>query len=239
MTVSSSTQYNRYDDQRAAEQRAAHEPSMEEILASIRRIIADDEVLPLTRSNQPPSQAQQASVPRAPQSAPQLPPLPSRAAPAPSSLAQNSPGLAALRNSITPASAENSGLEGAAAERFASIVRKPPPSLLDKRPQPRDYAAPPPPPADYNYQPPRYPEQAPQSYDQGQTALLSPQANASVAASFQNLASSLGSDPAMSGHVTELLKPMLKQWLDDNLPVLVERLVRAEIERVARGGRDL
>jgi cell pole-organizing protein PopZ len=31
---------------------------------------------------------------------------------------------------------------------------------------------------------------------------------------------------------------MLKQWLDDNLPVLVERLVRAEIERVARGGRD-
>ena len=31
--------------------------------------------------------------------------------------------------------------------------------------------------------------------------------------------------------------PMLKAWLDDNLPGLVERLVRAEIERVARGGR--
>jgi cell pole-organizing protein PopZ len=28
---------------------------------------------------------------------------------------------------------------------------------------------------------------------------------------------------------------MLKTWLDDNLPGLVERLVRAEIERVARG----
>jgi cell pole-organizing protein PopZ len=30
---------------------------------------------------------------------------------------------------------------------------------------------------------------------------------------------------------------MLKTWLDDNLPVIVERLVRVEIERVARGGR--
>jgi cell pole-organizing protein PopZ len=28
---------------------------------------------------------------------------------------------------------------------------------------------------------------------------------------------------------------MLKTWLDDNLPTLVERLVRAEIERVTRG----
>lgn len=37
--------------------------------------------------------------------------------------------------------------------------------------------------------------------------------------------------------VRDMLRPMLKGWLDDNLPVLVERLVRAEIERVARGGR--
>ena len=37
--------------------------------------------------------------------------------------------------------------------------------------------------------------------------------------------------------VREMLKPMLKTWLEDNLPSLVERLVRAEIERVSRGGR--
>ena len=30
---------------------------------------------------------------------------------------------------------------------------------------------------------------------------------------------------------------MLKQWLDDNLPKLVERLVREEIERVVRRPR--
>jgi cell pole-organizing protein PopZ len=34
--------------------------------------------------------------------------------------------------------------------------------------------------------------------------------------------------------VREMLRPMLKTWLDDNLPGLVERLVRAEIERVSR-----
>jgi cell pole-organizing protein PopZ len=33
----------------------------------------------------------------------------------------------------------------------------------------------------------------------------------------------------------EMLRPMLKTWLDDNLPGIVERLVTAEIERVARG----
>ena len=35
-----------------------------------------------------------------------------------------------------------------------------------------------------------------------------------------------------------MLRPMLKAWLDENLPAMVERLVRAEIERVARGGRS-
>jgi uncharacterized protein len=36
--------------------------------------------------------------------------------------------------------------------------------------------------------------------------------------------------------VLEMLRPMLKSWLDDNLPPLVERLVLAEIERM-NGGR--
>jgi cell pole-organizing protein PopZ len=32
--------------------------------------------------------------------------------------------------------------------------------------------------------------------------------------------------------VREMLRPMLKSWLDDNLPTVVERLVLAEIERI-------
>ena len=35
----------------------------------------------------------------------------------------------------------------------------------------------------------------------------------------------------------EMIRPMLRDWLDNNLPMLVERLVREEIERVARGGQ--
>lgn len=37
--------------------------------------------------------------------------------------------------------------------------------------------------------------------------------------------------------VKEMLRPMLKSWLDDNLPHLVERMVHDEIERVSRGHR--
>src|SRR3546814_20322293 len=45
--------------------------------------------------------------------------------------------------------------------------------------------------------------------------------------------------PIGAGHtvedlIREMLRPMLKEWLDANLPGLVDRLVRQEIERVAR-----
>ena len=32
------------------------------------------------------------------------------------------------------------------------------------------------------------------------------------------------------------LRPMLKDWLDQNLPAMVERMITAEIQRVTRGG---
>ena len=35
-----------------------------------------------------------------------------------------------------------------------------------------------------------------------------------------------------------LMRPMIKQWLDDHLPEMVERLVQAEIKRISRQGRD-
>ena len=60
-----------------------------------------------------------------------------------------------------------------------------------------------------------------------------------VSQAFNTLIASrfLQSNDAMGEMVRDMLRPMLKAWLDDNLPILVERLVRAEIERVARGGR--
>lgn len=71
-----------------------------------------------------------------------------------------------------------------------------------------------------------------------QRSLLSSQAGAAVSASFDDLAKSMLSNThRLEVLVESLLRPMLRSWLDDNLPLLVERLVREEIERVSRGRR--
>jgi hypothetical protein len=41
----------------------------------------------------------------------------------------------------------------------------------------------------------------------------------------------------VEGVVRELLKPMLKEWLEKNLPAIVESRVEAELERIARLSR--
>jgi cell pole-organizing protein PopZ len=41
----------------------------------------------------------------------------------------------------------------------------------------------------------------------------------------------------VEGVVRELLKPMLKEWLDQNLAAIVEARVEAELERIARMSR--
>ncbi|MXQ11108.1 PopZ family protein [Microvirga makkahensis] len=68
-------------------------------------------------------------------------------------------------------------------------------------------------------------------------ALMSPSTEASVAESFGRLdaARALGRSPTVEELLKEMLRPMLKAWLDDHLPTLVERLVRDEIARVTRG----
>jgi cell pole-organizing protein PopZ len=70
-------------------------------------------------------------------------------------------------------------------------------------------------------------------------SLISSDAGQQVARSFQDLAVAIDHAERRSHDeiATELLRPMLQEWLDENLPTLVERLVREEIERVARGNR--
>lgn len=69
--------------------------------------------------------------------------------------------------------------------------------------------------------------------------ILSSRTGAAVQNAFQSLAHTILTQNArtLEDLVAEMLRPMLKNWLDDNLPTLVERLIRAEIERIARGGR--
>ncbi|VAW10152.1 Cell division organizing protein PopZ [hydrothermal vent metagenome] len=70
--------------------------------------------------------------------------------------------------------------------------------------------------------------------------LLSSDAQATASAAFGALASTMlshsGGARTLEEIVEDLLRPLLKAWLDQNLPPLVEKLVREEIERVARRG---
>jgi uncharacterized protein len=180
----------------------AAEPSMEDILASIRRIIADDDSFsarPRRRSEETPAERKPALV-----------------AVAPVSIA----GLSGPNPEPAWADAEpepEPGDEASSAEErhahASSLDRAEQGSSEDEQEEeePRETAGP----------------------------LVSPDAAASVTAQFQMLAASmiLNDSGLLQEYAREMLRPMLKAWLDDNLPALVERLVRAEIERVARGAR--
>ena len=64
-------------------------------------------------------------------------------------------------------------------------------------------------------------------------ALMSPQTDIAVNTAFEQLKNNVADN--LDGKVEGLLRPMLREWLDENLPSMVERLVRNEIERVSRG----
>ena len=68
-------------------------------------------------------------------------------------------------------------------------------------------------------------------------SLVSPTTSEAVDTAFNSLAHTvlLQNARTLEDLVRDMLRPMLKSWLDENLPNVVERLVRAEIERVSRG----
>ncbi|MEH3119911.1 MAG: DUF2497 domain-containing protein [Methylorubrum populi] len=186
------------------------EPSMEEILASIRRIIADD----------------QAPKPAEAEAPPPAPPPPE----------------------------EDDVLDLA---EVAEPVRKPEPVAFDipeidfrmpefeAEPEPEPAFEPPPAPKPEPAAFAPEPQPAPRTQERIRAAveeevterLVSSRTVESVGQNFQLLAHTVLSQNArtLEDLVQEMLRPMLKGWLDENLPHMVERLVRSEIERVARG----
>lgn len=85
-----------------------------------------------------------------------------------------------------------------------------------------------------------HPAASPTAYD----PLVGDSAAASAASAFAGFASTLKkpepadvqfpSGPTIDEMVRGLLRPMLKEWLDANLPAIVEAQVRKEVERIAR-----
>lgn len=177
---------------------AAGEPSMEEILASIRRIIADDN----GNEAEPEPAPSPAAKPRA----------------------DDVLDLAQVAKSVRrpePVAFEPPEVDFGFDEVDFAMT------------EPEPVAPPQPPPAA---------EKAPQHLqaaveEEVVERLVSKDTDDAIGQHFTMLAHTVltNNTRTLEDLVKDMLKPMLKAWLDENLPNMVERLVRAEIERVARG----
>jgi cell pole-organizing protein PopZ len=222
------TRTDRGEEVRMTQPAKSQEPSMEEILASIRRIIADDDA----------SKTAQVAVEPAPR--PAAPPV--RAfTPAPPE-----PAAAPEEEPAAPAAA-GGDMEDNAADILDLTKSMAAPSFNQAAPSP----TPGPTPqfrkieafSDVSFdeaeqKPAMQPEPPERSAREGgEQRLLSTATSAAVDSAFNTLAQTVLVQNArtLEDLVREMLRPLLKSWLDDNLPGMVERLVRAEIERVARG----
>jgi len=182
------------------------EPSMEEILASIRKIISDE---------------------------------------APPAAAAGSPATGADDIIELTQMVQEDGsvvdIKSAPPEEKPMVAEQKSPQPA---PVPEPAKAPPPPP----------PPSPPAASAPEKAALVSEPAASASASALSSLASTveierLASTPMMAtalgngartleDMVLELLRPLLKDWLDKNLPATVDRLVQKEIERIARKAQD-
>jgi cell pole-organizing protein PopZ len=208
----------------------SQEPSMEEILASIRRIIADDDASKsVQRAPDPPKPAPRPTPPPRimpepdREAEPEAEPTVQQIAAQPESLPEPGDDQVAdildltesmaspVQSEDAPAPPQFRKIEGFSDVSFDETEQKPAPIART--------------------------DAANLRFGAGDNGLLSKTTAAAVDSAFNTLAQTVLVQNArtLEDLVREMLRPMLKAWLDDNLPSLVERLVRAEIERVARG----
>jgi uncharacterized protein len=220
------------------------EPSMEEILASIRRIIAEDDA---DKSVQRPAEparfepdadplassagdarddGETDSAPSGVVAPPQEPRLPSAGPPAGAPRASRSSTILDLTQSMVSSAARPTGPASGSSRAPEASSRSDPFETHDARFD--DAGAPESPAGD---------AQSAALREEEPGGLISSTTSAAVDSAFNALAETVLVQNArtLEDLVREMLRPMLKVWLDDNLPGLVERLVRAEIERVSRG----
>lgn len=165
---------------------AQPEPSMEEILASIRRIISDD------GEDESPAAVQTAPRPR---------PTPAAAAPALAPAPR--PSIVKKEDPVTTRVEEDRAHAHLKTEDVEMIKKSTAEATIEE------------------------------------DVVVDAAAESAAARAFQNLSqtvrvSSKGDGRTLEDIVVDILKPMVKQWLDANLPQIVEEKVEAEVQRVAR-----
>lgn len=172
-------------------QGATADPSMEDILASIRRILSEDE------------------------------------AAAPAQDAVKPPDVLTLDASMLVEPEQETAMPSEPAPEDPAAAEALP--AVEPGPAPEAAAA---------------PESAPEPEPAAElpmAGLVAPEAAAAAAGSVSTLLRTLAERQTLAVHhggptlediVRDEMRPLLKAWLDENLPPMVERLVRAEIERV-------
>lgn len=197
-----------------AQENAEQEPTMEEILASIRRIINEDD-------EEKPAEAEASPEPE-PEPEPEMAAEPE---PAPEPEPEPEPEALELTERVEEEPEPEPEPEPEmAAEPEPEPEPAPAPEddlmILD-----REEDAPEPAMAQAEDED-NLVDEAPASAAAGMFAALS-----------ENLRVSSDQGQTLEGIVRELMRPMLKQWLDENLPTIVEQKVEAEVERIARRRR--
>jgi cell pole-organizing protein PopZ len=187
-------------------EQTAQEPTMEEILASIRRIISEDDA-PAAGAEEP-AAAAPAEEPVALAPEPEPEPAPVAAPPAPSPIEED---VLELTERV-----ETHG------DIDAYIPEPEPEPTFEPEPEPV-MAAPVPPPV--------APAAAPAD------TLVSPLTATAAASAFGQLSAAISmprDGVTLDDVVRDLLRPLLKDWLDAHLPEIVQAAVAEEVERIAR-----
>jgi cell pole-organizing protein PopZ len=199
---------------------AQREPTMEEILASIRRIISEEdrpgEVLELQPT--PPASPAPVEVKAAPP--PEPPPRPAAPA-APEPVVAKAP---------PPPPVEAVEAPPPAARPIEEDIM-----IVERAPEPAPVAASAPAPRPVAAAAEPQPEWTPPMHN----ALVSDPVASKAAGALGKLMGSMmvSTGATLDDVVRELMKPMLKEWLDANLPQLVEAEVAKEIDRIRRMAR--
>ncbi len=207
---------------------------MEEILASIRRIIADDDASKTVQRAPEPLRPEPQPIPPPPPAPPVAAPLPSYE---PEPQFEPEPPIAMVSDAIAEQASDILDLT----ESMAAPMPPPEPEMPPPEPAPVPQFRTIDGSSDLEFdevseKPAAYAAPA-VSREDGRGRLVSSETSAAVDSAFNALAQTVLVQNArtLEDLVREMLRPMLKTWLDDNLPGMVERLVRAEIERVSRG----
>jgi cell pole-organizing protein PopZ len=185
-------------------EQTSQEPTMEEILASIRRIISEDDAGPADAADTPP---------------------------APTALPGALEVAAAALEVEAPAADEPEPVTEMHEDEDDDALE-----LTDKVESVGDLDVyTPGPVAD---EPMPAPVVAPAPTQAAIQTLVSERAASAAASAFGQLSAAIAmpkADRSLEDVVRELLRPLLQQWLDDNLPAIVQQAVEAEVERIARG----